>query len=90
MIDKARVHYAITDTGGYSPNVVQSEAKAIYLIRAPKVGQAAELYKRVDKIAEGAAIMTETTYSRAADQSPVRIWFPTGFWSRRFTKRCRR
>ena len=64
MIDKARVHYAITDTGGYSPNVVQSEAKAIYLIRAPKVGQAAELYKRVDKIAEGAAIMTETTYSK--------------------------
>ena len=30
MIDKARVHYAITDTGGYSPNVVQSEAKAIF------------------------------------------------------------
>lgn len=61
MIDKARVHYAITDTGGYSPNVVQDKAKAIYLIRAPKVGQAYELYQRVNKIAEGAAIMTETT-----------------------------
>lgn len=63
MLDKARVHYAVTDTGGYSPNVVQDSAKAIYLIRAPKVGQAFELYKRVDKIAEGAAIMTETATS---------------------------
>ena len=61
MLDKARVHYAIVDAGGYSPNVVQSEAKAVYLIRAPKVGQAAELYRRVDKIASGAAMMTETT-----------------------------
>lgn len=60
MVDAARVHYAITDTGGYSPNVVQSEAKAIYLIRAPKVGQAYELYERVNKIAAGAAMMTET------------------------------
>ena len=60
MIDAARIHYAITDTGGYSPNVVQSSAKGIYLIRAPKVGQAAELYERVNKIAAGAATMTET------------------------------
>lgn len=61
MIDDARVHYAITDTGGYSPNVVQDQAKAIYLIRAPKVGQADALVKRVHKIAAGAALMTETT-----------------------------
>lgn len=61
MIEKARVHYAITNTGGYSPNVVQNLAKAIYLVRAPQQGQAQELAKRVEKIAEGAAIMTETT-----------------------------
>ncbi len=61
MIDAARVHYAVIDGGGYSPNVVQSQAKAIYLIRAPKVGQAYELMQRVHKLAEGAAIMTETT-----------------------------
>lgn len=60
MLDKARVHYAITNTGGYSPNVVQSEAQAIYLIRAPKAEQAYELYERVNRIAEGAAMMTET------------------------------
>ncbi len=61
MIDHARIHYAITNTGGFSPNVVQSQAKAIYLIRAPKVSLAYELYQRVNKIAEGAALMTETT-----------------------------
>lgn len=61
MMDEARVHYAITDTGGYSPNVVQDQAKAIYLVRAPKVGQAYELMERVHKIAGGAAMMTETT-----------------------------
>ena len=60
MMDTARVHYAITDTGGYSPNVVQDQAKAIYLIRAPKVGQAYDLMERVHKIAKGAALMTET------------------------------
>lgn len=60
MIDQARVHYAITNTGGYSPNVVQSEAQAIYLIRAPKAEQAFELYERVNRIAAGAALMTET------------------------------
>lgn len=60
MMDEARVHYAITDTGGYSPNVVQDQAKAIYLVRAPKVGQAYELMNRVHKIAGGAALMTET------------------------------
>ena len=27
MIDEARIHYAITDTGGDAPNVVQSRAK---------------------------------------------------------------
>ena len=60
MEDKARVHYSIIDTGGYSPNVVQSEAKAIYLIRAPRVDRAKELYGRVERIAQGAALMTET------------------------------
>ena len=61
MIDQARVHYAITDAGGFSPNVVQNFASATYLIRAPKMDQAYALAKRVEKVAEGAAMMTETT-----------------------------
>lgn len=61
MIDEARVHYAITDTGGKAPNVVQSQAQVLYAIRAPKVTQVHELFQRICSIAEGAAMMTGTS-----------------------------
>lgn len=64
MSDKARIHYAITDTGGRSPNVVQAEAGVLYMVRSNHVSEAVELQARVDKIAEGAALMTETTFDR--------------------------
>ena len=60
MIDQARIHYAVTNTGGTAPNVVQSEAQVLYAIRAPKVGQVKELYDRVCDVARGAALMTQT------------------------------
>lgn len=58
-----RVHYAITDTGGTSPNVVQSEASVLYLLRSPYNDGVQELRRRVDLIANGAAMMTETEVS---------------------------
>ncbi|MFJ7308896.1 M20 family metallopeptidase [Peribacillus frigoritolerans] len=60
MIDEARVHYAITNTGGFAPNVVQPEAEVTYLIRAPKPSQVKDLFERVKNIARGAALMSET------------------------------
>lgn len=60
MIQEARIHYAITNTGGYSPNVVQPYAEVLYLIRAPKNNQVKELFERVNDIARGAALMTGT------------------------------
>ncbi|WP_188208140.1 M20 family metallopeptidase [Alkalibacillus aidingensis] len=60
IVPEARVHYAVTNTGGHSPNVVQSDAEVLYLIRGRTVPQAKEMYERVCKIAEGAALMTET------------------------------
>ena len=60
VIPEARMHYAVTNTGGFSPNVVQAEAEVLYLIRAPKNAQVQDIYKRVNKIAQGAALMTET------------------------------
>lgn len=59
-----RIHYAITNAGGVSPNVVQSEASVLYMTRANKVSDTVALQKRVDDIARGAAIMTGTTYDR--------------------------
>lgn len=64
MSSKARVHYAITDAGGCSPNVVQPRASVLYMVRSNHVAEAVELQKRVDKIADGAAMMTETTVER--------------------------
>jgi aminobenzoyl-glutamate utilization protein B len=60
IIQDARVHYAITNSGGFSPNVVQPQAEVLYLIRAPKSSQVEEIYRRINKIAQGAALMTET------------------------------
>lgn len=63
IIPEARIHYAVTNTGGISPNVVQSEAQVLYSIRAPKNNQMLELLERVNAIAKGAAMMSGTTVS---------------------------
>lgn len=55
-----RIHYAITNAGGNSPGVVQSQADLLYLMRAPSLSSAKDVYERVNKIARGAALMTET------------------------------
>lgn len=60
IIQEARVHYAITNTGGFSPNVVQPYAEVLYLIRAPKNEQVKEIFARINDIAKGAALMTGT------------------------------
>src|SRR5690348_7571526 len=60
MPSDARIHYAVLDTGGIAPNVVQAYAKVRYLIRARELGELTSLIARVKKVAEGAALMTET------------------------------
>ncbi|MEM7743411.1 MAG: amidohydrolase [Pseudomonadota bacterium] len=60
MPDDARVHYAYLDVGGAAPNVVQHRATVRQLIRARDLPGLAQLVDRVRKIAEGAALMTET------------------------------
>ena len=63
MSGKASVHYSISDAGGISPNVVQPIAKLIYMVREETVQKAKALLKRVDSIAKGAAMMTDTQVS---------------------------
>ena len=62
--DDARIHYSIIDAGGASPNVVQPKASGLYMIRSKLVNDVNQLAKRVDKIAEGAALMTDTTLEK--------------------------
>ena len=58
---QARMHYAITDTGGNSANVVQAHARVEYIIRAPQLDQAGDIYTRLCDVAKGASFMTGTT-----------------------------
>ncbi|GGC42850.1 peptidase M20 [Siccirubricoccus deserti] len=60
MPSDARIHYAYLDAGGVAPNVVQPTAKVRYLIRARDLVELRALIARVRRIAEGAALMTET------------------------------
>ena len=60
MPDDARVHYAYLDAGGEAPNVVQARATVRQLIRARDNKGLRDLVTRVRKIADGAALMTET------------------------------
>ncbi|WP_281930474.1 M20 family metallopeptidase [Roseibium album] len=61
MPDDARIHYAYLDAGGIAPNVVQSRATVRQLVRAGNLKELHGLIDRVRKVAEGAALMTETT-----------------------------
>ena len=60
MPSDCRIHYAVLDTGGISPNVVQAHAKVRYVVRSPELPGLISLIERVKKVAEGAALMTET------------------------------
>jgi len=63
MPSDARIHYAILDAGGIAPNVVQGTAKVRYAIRARDLPGMRALVERVKKVAQGAALMTETQMS---------------------------
>jgi aminobenzoyl-glutamate utilization protein B len=54
-----RMHYIITE-GGKAPNIVPEEAEVYYFIRAATPDNLAKVVERVRKVAEGAAMMTET------------------------------
>jgi aminobenzoyl-glutamate utilization protein B len=57
--DGSRIHYVITN-GGLAPNIVPENASVWYYLRAATKGQVEDLLARVQKIAQGAALITET------------------------------
>ncbi|MBR2674676.1 MAG: amidohydrolase [Mogibacterium sp.] len=59
VIDKARIHYT-TNSGGLPPNIVPPNADSWYFIRAPHMSDIRAILERIKKIAQGAALMTET------------------------------
>ncbi|WP_454862591.1 M20 family metallopeptidase [Paraburkholderia fungorum] len=67
MLPAARVHYAITDAGGTAPNVVQASAEVLYMIRGPRNRDVADIFERIEAIAQGAALMTGCTVEQRFD-----------------------
>jgi aminobenzoyl-glutamate utilization protein B len=63
MPSDARIHYALLDAGGIAPNVVQGKATVRYAVRARDLPGMQALVARVIKVAQGAALMTETQVS---------------------------
>ena len=59
VIPSARIHYVI-ESGGGQPNVVPDYARSWYYIRAPEQELLDPIKQRVIRIAEGAAMMTDT------------------------------
>ncbi len=64
MPSSARIHYAHLESGGVAPNVVQATTTLRYIVRAADLPALQALAGRVDQIAEGAAMMTETRMQR--------------------------
>ncbi len=60
IVDSARIHYAFLDAGGESANVVQPTASLFYFVRAKTLDQARNIFRRVENVARGAAMMTGT------------------------------
>ncbi len=64
--EDTRIHYVITNGGG-QPNVVPPEAEVWYYLRANRHTDVERYFARLKKIAEGAALMTETTFDVRVD-----------------------
>ncbi|MBN6888265.1 aminobenzoyl-glutamate utilization protein B [Cytobacillus horneckiae] len=62
VLDGSRIHYVITN-GGLAPNIVPDQASVWYYLRASTTAQVDQMLARVNKIADGAALMTETAVS---------------------------
>ena len=56
---ETRIHYVITN-GGKAPNVVPEFAEVYYYVRHPDKTNVVSIFDRVTKIAQGAALGTET------------------------------
>lgn len=66
VTDDTRMHYIISN-GGEAPNIVPEEAAVNIFVRCMDSAYLYELLHRIDKIAQGVAMATETTVSYTWD-----------------------
>ncbi|GAB5413508.1 MAG: M20 family metallopeptidase [Congregibacter sp.] len=60
--EPTRIHYVITD-GGNAPNIVPKSAEVYYIVRHEDVDEVRSVWARLLRVAEGAAMGTETSVS---------------------------
>jgi aminobenzoyl-glutamate utilization protein B len=70
--EDARIHYVVTDGGG-QPNVVPPRAEVWYYIRSDSHRDVERILDRIRRIAEGAALMTDTTMNEQIDSDVFEI-----------------
>jgi aminobenzoyl-glutamate utilization protein B len=58
--DKTRIHYVVTN-GGTAPNVVPAFAEVYYYVRHPDPAVVKDVWARLEKASQGAAMATGTT-----------------------------
>ena len=63
-LDPLHRSHSVINNGGDQPNVVPSKASIWYYFRHVTYPKIMDVYERANKIAEGAALMTNTTVSR--------------------------
>lgn len=57
--ERSRIHYVIT-RGGEAPNVVPAFAEVYYYVRHPQRSEVRDMWNRLERIANGAALGTDT------------------------------
>ncbi len=67
-----RIHYIISN-GGAAPNIVPDTATLELMARSPSLTTLDGIWKRINKIAEGASMMTETTLDTTIQSSDANI-----------------
>ena len=63
-LDPSQRSHSVITNGGRQPNIVPDEAAVWYYFRNPTSKGVQEMFAIADRIADGAALMTDTTYSR--------------------------
>lgn len=64
--DGVRMHYSFT-SAGEKPNIVPDYAQVYYFVRSKNMDTNEEIIERLKKVAQGAALMTETTVECTLD-----------------------
>jgi aminobenzoyl-glutamate utilization protein B len=67
-----RMHYTISK-GGVAPNVVPDLAELYIMARSPSLSTLDNVWARIQKVAEGASLMTETRYDLTVVSSSANI-----------------